>query len=100
MGFPRTFVIAAMLLVGSMVAAPGDSEVQVAVDPSDVEWTAERYLRARPIDPLRVRSVSRDLPGEGLSASFSDGSVGAPGRPRLLAWAGMQTPGLVWSWAR
>jgi len=77
----RAFLIAALLSAVSIPAAAGDSPAQRAVDPSDVEWTGERYLSARPMEPLQVRSLSRDQPTERLSASLEGGSVGAPGRP-------------------
>jgi V8-like Glu-specific endopeptidase len=85
MSFSKSFVIALFVLAVSVLvpvpAAAGDSRAQTAIDPSDVEWTAERYLSARPLDPLRVRSVGRDLPTERLATSFTEGSVGASGRP-------------------
>ena len=80
MDFLKSAVIALLVLAGSMPVAAGDSQAQSAVDPSEVEWTAERYLRAQPMGPVPVRPLSRDLPTERLATSLEEGPVGAPGR--------------------
>ncbi len=80
----RFLGIAILLIGAAMPAAAGGPQAQSAADPSLVEWTAERYLGARPMEPLRVRSVKRDLPEtaskSSLGTSFAGVSAGASGR--------------------
>ncbi len=77
----RNLPITLLILLAAMPVAAADSQARSAVDPSTVEWTAERYLAARPMEPLLVRSLSRDQPSEGFAASLEGPSAGAPGRP-------------------
>ncbi len=79
----RTLLTALLVLSGSMAAAADDSQTQSAVDPSTVEWTAERYLGARPMEPLPVRSLSRDPQSSGLLAAPAGAPVESLGRPPL-----------------
>ena len=79
MALRTNLLVTLLALIAAMPAAGGDAPS--AVDPSVAEWTAERYLEARPMEPLRVRSLKRDLPAGTLGASLDGPSVGAPGRP-------------------
>lgn len=77
---PGKMLALSCLLVLAALPAAADGDLRSAIDPSAVEWTAERYLRARPIEPLLVRSLERDLPTAGRATTFEGGSVDEPGR--------------------
>lgn len=81
---PAGLLIALLVLAGSAALAAGGSGPVSAVDPSDIEWTAERYLSARPMEPLRVKAVSRDQEAEELEFSLDGGPTGAPAREPQL----------------
>jgi V8-like Glu-specific endopeptidase len=76
--------IAILLVCAQAAMALGGSGPRVVVDSSTTEWTAERYLSARPVEPLPVRSLERDQMGSGLTAPLGGRAEGAPGRPPVL----------------
>ena len=84
MAWMRALSIVPLLLALATMAAAGEPAVSSAADPSTREWTAERYLSARPMQPLLRGPLVRDQPLEGRAASLEGRPAGAAGRGPTL----------------